>query len=799
VSQVFISYRQTDDEQRKRVRAFGERLRDCSIDVVLDQFFLDANPGGPNEGWDKWSSDRALHTDYVLIIGTKAWFECFEKTQPPGTGLGAACEADDLRHRIYEAGGVIKTIRIVLFDDVDAAHIPGKLKRYHRFHTDRDFENIVRWLNDPIAAGDTPRTSIPHNLPSLQPFFGREEELRKIADALDPESRTWGALIDGPGGMGKTSLAVRAAYDAPPTAFDKIAFVSLKPRELDDDGVRDLSGFLISGLAELLNELARELGHADIAKAPEDQRPRMLLEALRGTRTLLVLDNLESLVKCDRDIIFTFVKRLPQGCKAILTSRQRIGSGAEELILEKLSEEAALATLAKLAETNPALARTSKEERIVLYTETSGKPLLLRWTAGQIGRGSCITLNDAIAYLRSCPKGNDPLEFIFGDLVEDLSESETRVLCALSYFTLPAKLSHIIELADCPDGDASLALRSIINRSLVVPTDELENFTLVPLVADFLWKKKPGFVKETGDRLEKRAYVLAVDNGYDKYDLFSVLEAAWPTLDAALPRFIVGSNDQLQTVCDALYDFFHFTGRWDEWLALSRDAESRALREEDFLNAGWRAYHAGTIHDLRGQSKEALASATRAETHWAFARTGVRERGYALQLRGLAFALAADYAVAIPAISEAVQLFRTLGGETHDVVIGLNSLASVEHKSGDLVSAERDYREALRIAQAVGHLEGVASIAGNLVSLMLDRKDWSGAESFARESLLLSEQVGRQELIAGDCHRLAAALVQQGKRAEALQYAERAVEIYTRLSSPDLAHASEILSECEAS
>ena len=75
-------------------------------------------------------------------------------------------------------------------------------------------------------------TTIPHNLPTLQPFFGREHELRKIADSLDPESRNWGAMIDGPGGMGKTSLAVRAAYDASPEVFKKIVFVSLKTREL---------------------------------------------------------------------------------------------------------------------------------------------------------------------------------------------------------------------------------------------------------------------------------------------------------------------------------------------------------------------------------------------------------------------------------------------------------------------------------------------------------------------------------------------------------------------------------------
>ena len=159
------------------------------------------------------------------------------------------------------------------------------------------------------------KTDIPHNLPTLQPFFGREDELKKIADALDPDSRTWGALIDGPGGMGKTSLAVRAAYDVSPEVFTKIIFISLKTRELDDDGVRDLSGFILSGLVELLNELARELGCDDIAKIPEDQRPRLLLDKLRGTQTLLVLDNLESLTKPERDTLFTFVKNCPPAAR----------------------------------------------------------------------------------------------------------------------------------------------------------------------------------------------------------------------------------------------------------------------------------------------------------------------------------------------------------------------------------------------------------------------------------------------------------------------------------------------------
>lgn len=141
----------------------------------------------------------------------------------------------------------------------------------------------------------------------------------------------------------------------------------------------------------MLNELARELGQPDINKSPEDQRIRLLLDALRPVQALLILDNLESLTKADRDQLFTFVKRLPQGCKAILTSRRRIGSSSDELILQQLDEAAALETLADLARRNPLLAKTSEAERRTLYQQTGGKPLLLRWVAGQLGRGSCRT------------------------------------------------------------------------------------------------------------------------------------------------------------------------------------------------------------------------------------------------------------------------------------------------------------------------------------------------------------------------------------------------------------------------
>lgn len=641
------------------------------------------------------------------------------------------------------------------------------------------------------------RTPTPNNLPRLQPFFGRETELAAIREALDPESRTWGVLIDGPGGMGKTSLAVRAAYDCPPDLFDRIVFLSAKDRELDDDGVRPLGPFMVPGLLAMLNEIARELARPAIAKAPEGERFRLLLDALRGERVLLILDNLESLLKAERDLLLTFVSRLPLGSKAILTSRRPIGSASERRSLEKLGQAAALDTLGELARHHPLLARTSEAERIRLYERTGGNPLLLVWTAGQLGRGRCRNLEEALAFLRSCPADNDPLEFVFGDLAQEFTAEETRVLVALTYFTLPAKVEYVAELADLDSAPVETALGTLVNRALVVPDQDERAFALVPMVADFLRVSRPEVVAKTARRLEARAYTLVVENGYEKHDRFSVLSSAWPIVAPALPLLLTWPNDQIQVVCRALERFLDFTGRWDEWLSLSQAAEARAVAAGDFFNAGWRAYQAGWVHCLREQAEAVLACADRAAAHWQRANAGTRERATAIRLRGLGHKLRREHSAALGAYREALGLFRTLPTQTADVAATLNSLASVEHLSGDFASAERDFREGWQAVGGLGHVEGVATLTGNLAEVALNQKDWPAAEVLARNALALAEKLGRQELIAEDYRLLAQALADQGKAAEGLPHAQRALEIYTQLGTSEIEGARATLAECE--
>ncbi len=132
-----------------------------------------------------------------------------------------------------------------------------------------------------------------------------------------------------------------------------------------------------------------------------------------------------------------------------MTSRRRIDTPAEIIRLDKLERADALDLIASIAKRNRHLAKTTEAERIELYEITRGNPLLIEWLAGQLGnpKSQCRTIDDACRFMETAPKDNDPLEFVFGDLLDTFTEHETAVLAALTYFTQPAQVKWIAEIA----------------------------------------------------------------------------------------------------------------------------------------------------------------------------------------------------------------------------------------------------------------------------------------------------------------------------------------------------------------
>ena len=647
-----------------------------------------------------------------------------------------------------------------------------------------------------IYYGAPPATTHHNSLPNQPYFFGRKAELEKIANALDPETQGWGVLISGPGGIGKTSLALRAGHLAPEEHFPIKIFLSAKVTQLTPQGVEKLEDFMLPNYMMLLAELARELGDENIAKTDPNQRANEVRRLLADRHALIIIDNLETFdERIERPRVFQFLGRLPRSCKAIVTSRRRIDTAAEIIRLDKLERGDALELIASIARRNHHVAKTTEAERIELYETTRGNPLLIEWVAGQLGRSEskCRTIAEACQFLANAPKDNDPLEFVFGDLLDTFTEHETAVLAALTYFTQPAEVRWVAEIGKIKIPQAETALEDLSDRSVLVVEDR--RYLLPSLTATFLRHARPEVIAEAGVSLGDRAYALATENGYDQYERFRTLNAEWPAITAALPLLVQGDNDRLQELCDALFNFLNFSGRWDELISLSLQAENKAAMAKDTWNLGWRAHDAGYMFYLRGQAAEVLACARRAEAHWG--KAGARERAFAIRLRGLGYQLSQDYQAAIAAFQEAVALLRTLGLENEDVAIGLNSLAEVERLSGDYSAAERSCGEALRIAKKAGYGEGVVTYTGNHAELALAQGQWHEAELRAREALMLGESVGNQELTAHDCRRLAQALARQDRWAEALPYAKQAVEIYTKLCAPNLAGAQAVLKECE--
>ncbi len=659
-----------------------------------------------------------------------------------------------------------------------------------------------------IGSAPAPAPAKTTALPPRAFFVGRARELETIAAALLPEARTWGALIDGPGGIGKTALAIEAAHRAPDDLFERKIFITAKVRQLTPEGEKPLTDFTRPDYLSMLDELARALGEDGIPKLPPEERPKALNRALTGKKALIIFDNVETLPdeaeRPERTRLFQFLAFLPQGNKALVTSRRRTDVDARIVRLDRLSREEALQLIAHLAERNPRLARASQKEREDLYEITQGNPLLIHWIAGQLGRegSQCRTIAEACAFIDKAPKGNDPLEYVFGDLLATFSADETRVLAALTHFTQPARLQWIAQMTGLAERAAETALEDLTDRSILLSNLESRTFFLPPLAAKFIRTRRPEAVAQTGDALCDRAYALAMQYGGDaNYDGFKMLDTEWNLLAAALPRLLTGEDDRLQAVCNKLDRFLDFTGRWDDWLWLSEQAEARALAAGDQWSAGARAYQAGWVYFLRGQAEKVLGCAARAAEHWQ--ESAPRQKAIAIRLRGHGYRLKQDYPAAIAAYREALDIYRALSPESDDVASALNDLANAEKASKDYAAAERDYREALRIAKKIGTEGPIATYTGNLAELALDREQWAEAESLARQALALAEKVGRQQLIASDCYRIAKALLEQSRSGlkpdlrEARALARRAVEIFTRLRSPDLQEAQETLAEIE--
>ena len=229
----------------------------------------------------------------------------------------------------------------------------------------RQLEGAILRQEETLHA-PAPRSRPPTNLPArLSSFIGRDVDLSRALAAL---GRSRLVTLTGPGGAGKTSLAIETARVAASSYRDGVWFAPLA-------GVTDPAHVPLA--------IAEALRIADPALAP-----RELVSAWLSQReVLLVLDNCEHLVDACAGLVEEVLRSAAAGTRIMATSREALGvPGEVQLPVPPLADADAIALFVeRAADVNPGFELGPDEEAVRLICQRlDGMPLAIELASARV-------------------------------------------------------------------------------------------------------------------------------------------------------------------------------------------------------------------------------------------------------------------------------------------------------------------------------------------------------------------------------------------------------------------------------
>ena len=615
----------------------------------------------------------------------------------------------------------------------------------------------------PRSAGELMRLlappATPTNLPApMTSFLGREEELAELGRLLE-EVRL--LTITGPGGAGKTRLAVELALRAMSDHPDGVWLVDLA-------AVRDPT--LVA------HAVARAAG-------AREERGRPILDTLRALleprRVLLVVDNCEHLVEAAAGTVAELLAACP-GLRVIATSREPLGVPGETMwTVPSLSlpptdaaapadlfgSEAVRLLVERGRAASPGFAVTHENAAAVaqICLRLDGLPLAIELAAARLRAlppdEVARRLDDRFRLLTGGSRGALPRHQTLLAAMEWshdlLSEPERVLLRRLSAFAggfgLDAAESVCSDDAGPKDTlerrDVLDLLAHLVDRSLVVAEerDGEARYRMLETVRQFALQK----LDEAGEERSLRDRHLSVClelarrarpelTGARQTWWLHRLEADQDNLRAALQWGLGREEAGGAELAVSLWRFWYARGeltegrRWLEATLAIPDLDPR-LRAEALTGA------ASLVNDL-GDTAAARSLSERSLELWG--ELGDRE-GIARALNNTANALwdEGDFGGSRSLLEESLRIRRELG-DTRGVALGLNNLGNAAWGQGDIAGARGFYRESLELSREVEDPRGVGFALSNLADLEWEAGAPAAARALYVESLRVRLEVG---------------------------------------------------------
>jgi predicted ATPase/DNA-binding SARP family transcriptional activator len=710
--------------------------------------------------------------------------------------------------------GQYDTCRRVLADELGVE--PAK-------ETRELYEQIRAGKLEPAQrAQPTPPSNVPQ---APTTFIGREAEIETLSDLLcDPQCRL--LTIIGPGGIGKTRLAIETAAVQRGRFSDGVFFAplaSVSAHQFVVPAIADVIGFVFSGTVDARTQL---------------------LSYLQDKTILLVLDNLEHLLEAS-ELFSEILQRAPH-VKLFVTSRERLNLQGEWLFdlrglsvpspsqIDRVEKSSAVELFMQRARrVQPGIALKPAERLSVLRIcqLVEGLPLALELAATWVSMLSFAEIAHEIernldflaSTTRDVPGRHTSLRATFEHSWKLLSGNERNALCGLAIF----QGGFQRDAAERIVGASLPLLATLVSKSLVRRT-ESGRYDLHEVIRQYAQAHlAEDAARETAIRNRHSEYYLEKlccrekdlksaalrETLRELTDEIDNLRAAWSVAlqrenFSALGDAVIGVGrlfelggwlregiEQIEPVVQQLRcktadaernhilgkalgqqallwfrwgKFEHAVTVFDESIDLLRPLDDPAALTHSLVYRSVIAHLHGDIERARTLLDEGYACAQAAHDDWFLA--------YALLNQGYIASLLGHYEEGYQQMVEAIVLWRKLG-DPQVIALGLNFLSPTVVHLGRYAEAEANMRESLELCEQAGNRWGMGTAYRFWGLAAFARGNLDEAESLIYKSLDVLHKLSTGWDIALNHVYLAEIKVAQNDPAEAKQIFEEALKM----------------------